>query len=103
MMTANDLLNTFPDVVYVEKKSDLTKRMAFHEKEGEDTFRTRTECQCKGRGNRRDALVVTFGSSCVIEVVYVRCKECARLRNYRSKAHPLESIYTHYSEEGGEP
>lgn len=102
MMTAMDLMKTFPDVVYVERKSDLTARKAFHEREGEATFRTRTECGCTGRDNRRDALVVTFGSSCVIEVMYVRCKECARLRSYRPKAHPLEGIYTHYREEGGE-
>jgi hypothetical protein len=61
---------------FVNLKSELTRLKAGYENLGYTVFRTRTQCGCRGKDNRRDAMVVACCDR-IVEII-IRCKACRK-------------------------
>lgn len=63
--------------IYVNKKSELTERMAWSRGLGFDAYRTRTSCACPYGQNQRYAVLVIGPLNMLIGKI-IRCSHCAR-------------------------
>lgn len=61
---------------YVNLKSQLTANMESYKACGCNVYRTRTNCACHGRDNRRNAIIVINGQTNEHTETVIRCKAC---------------------------
>ncbi|MCM1301901.1 MAG: hypothetical protein NC226_09285 [Bacteroides cellulosilyticus] len=67
------------NVIYVNKRCEVSMLKHAFEAAGFRCFRVRTFCDCQDQGNIRQGVIVLDGDRVILEIR--RCKECFRQHN----------------------